>query len=240
LCAESDARIASSTRREMRTKNATMRSATPTRPSESSAAPVAPRALPLAQRPSGMAARPEFRIRRSNAVMGSAFPLRRWHLPRPCGFPSADRGGHSQAAVAPSQRVPPSAKSRPARPSQRAAACRLLSWASAPFSTCKARRSTVSGHAGPLSSARRVWLPSRRLTPSAPGPALFHAGGALGIRPSELPPPDRYRERFRPGAPTCRFSRRYSRPDCSRRAGPASRGFWGFTLPERPWRPVRD
>jgi hypothetical protein len=34
-----------------------------------------------------------------------------------------------------------------------------------------------------LRSAHRVWLPSRRLTPSEPVPALFRAGGALGIFP---------------------------------------------------------
>ncbi len=62
----------------------------------------------------------------------------------------------------------------------------------------KARRSTCCGLClGPLRSALRVWLPSRRLTPSAPLPAFFHAGGAHGIRPAELSPPERYPPRFR-------------------------------------------
>jgi hypothetical protein len=51
-------------------------------------------------------------------------------------------------------------------------------------------------HAGlpcPSPSAFRVWLPSSRVTPSKPAPAFFHAGSALGIHPSELTPPTRYR-----------------------------------------------
>jgi hypothetical protein len=41
-------------------------------------------------------------------------------------------------------------------------------------------------------------------------PALFHAGGALGIFPSELSPPTRYPVRLRPGGPTYRFRFRYT------------------------------
>ena len=78
-------------------------------------------------------------------------------------------------------------------------------------------------------SAFRVWLPSWRLTPSAPLPVLFHTGGALGIHPSELPPPARYPVRFCPEAPTYRLSCRCYR--CRKqRAGPTGRGFWASTL----------
>jgi hypothetical protein len=73
----------------------------------------------------------------------------------------------------------------------------------------------------PLRSARRVWLPSRRLTLSEPVPVLFHTGSALGIHPSELSPRGRYPPRFRGDEPTCRFSRRYSRPPLT--DGPAQR-----------------
>jgi len=50
---------------------------------------------------------------------------------------------------------------------------------------------------GPLCSALRVWLPSRRFAPSEPVPVFFHTGGAHGIRPAELSPPERYPARFR-------------------------------------------
>jgi hypothetical protein len=73
---------------------------------------------------------------------------------------------------------------------------------------------------GPLRSALRVWLPSRRLTPSEPVPAFFHAGGAHGIYPSELSPPARYPRLSPTRGPTYRLARR-----CSRRGGdgPAQR-----------------
>lgn len=46
--------------------------------------------------------------------------------------------------------------------------------------------SRFAGLPRPLRSARRVWLPSRRLTPSAAWSALFHADSAREVRPSEL------------------------------------------------------
>jgi hypothetical protein len=49
-----------------------------------------------------------------------------------------------------------------------------------------------TGVACPLRSALRVWLPSRRFPPFEALPALFRAGGAHGIHPSERPPPTRY------------------------------------------------
>jgi phytoene dehydrogenase-like protein len=114
-----------------------------------------------------------------------------------------------------------------ADPSQPAAAGRLLSWAFAPFSTSRFGGPLHAGLPHPLRSALRVWLPSRRLTPSEPVPALFHAGGALGIHPSELSPPARYPARFRPEAPTYRFACRCSH---RRNDGPARQaavpGLW--------------
>jgi hypothetical protein len=109
----------------------------------------------------------------------------------------------------------------PVQPSRPATASRLLSWAFAPYSTRGIGGPLAAGRAKhPLRSARRVWLPSRRFAPSEPVPAFFHAGGALGIRPSELSPRGRYPPRFRADGPTCRLSRRFSLR-CS--AGPAQR-----------------
>jgi len=44
----------------------------------------------------------------------------------------------------------------------------------------------------PLRSVLRVWVPSRRFSPFDAVPALFHAGGAHGICPSELSPLGRF------------------------------------------------
>jgi hypothetical protein len=88
----------------------------------------------------------------------------------------------------------------------------------------------------PLRSARRVWLPSRRLTPSEPVPALFRAGSAHGIRPSELSPHGRYPPRFRGGEPTRRFLRRFSLAPkrLGRPNGPRPLGFHPSGSPSRP------
>jgi hypothetical protein len=94
----------------------------------------------------------------------------------------------------------------------------LLGFASLQHS--RVRRSTPRGLPSPLRSAFRVWLPSWRLTPAEPLPAFFHAGGALGVCPSELSPPERYPPRFRGDEPAYRFSRRLSR---RRSDGPAQR-----------------
>jgi len=84
-------------------------------------------------------------------------------------------------------------------------------------------------------SAFRVWLPSWRLSPSAPLPVLFHTGGAHGIHPSELPPPARYPVHLCPEAPTYRLPCRCYR--CRKqRAGPTGRGFWAFALAGVPGR----
>jgi hypothetical protein len=98
----------------------------------------------------------------------------------------------------------------------------------------KVRKSTGRGRCQhPLRSACRVWRPSWRLTPSEPVPVLFHTGGALGIRPSELSPPERYPPRFGAEEPTYRLTHRCSRRQ-RRWAGPVGRGFWAFTLPGIP------
>jgi hypothetical protein len=96
------------------------------------------------------------------------------------------------------------------------------------------RRSTCRGLClGPLRSALRVWLPSRRLTPSEPVPGLFRPGGAHGIRPSEPSPLKRYPPLSRANGPTYRLTRR-----CFRRrgrwTGPTSAGFWALTLSRVP------
>jgi len=88
----------------------------------------------------------------------------------------------------------------------------------------------------PLRSVLRVWAPSRRFPPFEAVPALFHAGGAHGIRPSELSPLGRFpcvSARASPltvspsGIP--RRPRTSGRPD-----GPR---FLGFGPPESPSRP---
>jgi hypothetical protein len=92
-----------------------------------------------------------------------------------------------------------------------------------------------SAHEGSRSTSReRIRLATGRpqglITLSAvsardPAPALFRAGSALGIHPSERFPPTEYPVRFRPGAPTCRFPRQYlppqavGRPDTVRLLG---------------------
>jgi hypothetical protein len=79
----------------------------------------------------------------------------------------------------------------------------------------------IAGIPSPLRSAFRVWLPSLRLSPAESGPALFHAGSARGICPSEHSPSTRSSERFRPirtHMPFCTVSKRPARS-----GGPARR-----------------
>jgi len=98
----------------------------------------------------------------------------------------------------------------------------------------KVRRSTTADVAfRPLRSALRVWLPSRRLTPSEPVPVLFHTGGARGICPAELSPLGRYPLRFRSGRTHVPFNPPVL-PSRKRWAGPAGRGFWASALPGVP------
>lgn len=74
------------------------------------------------------------------------------------------------------------------RPSRLASARQLLPWTFGPYSTFWNRRSTSRGHASPLCSALRVWLPSRRLTPFDAAPVLFHTDSAPGVLPFEAFP----------------------------------------------------
>jgi len=83
-----------------------------------------------------------------------------------------------------------------------------------------------------LGSAFRVWLPSWRFSPFEAWPILFQVGSARGIRPSKLSPLERYSVRFRPKAPTCRFTHRYAHR--RRRAGPMVRGSWALPLSRVP------
>jgi hypothetical protein len=61
-----------------------------------------------------------------------------------------------------------------------------------PFSTFGTEDPLAAGFACPLRSTFRVWVPSWRFPPFGTSPALFHAGSARGIRPSEPSPPARY------------------------------------------------
>jgi hypothetical protein len=135
-------------------------------------------------------------------------------------------------------RVPPECTS--AKPSQPAAAGQRLSWASRPYSTYEARRSTVTGVCRrPLWSVFRVWLPSGRLSPAEPASALFRADSAPGTHPSEYSPLRRYPAPFDPDEPTYRFSDRYSsRPKATSRPGRPR--FLGFDPSESSSRAPRD
>jgi hypothetical protein len=88
----------------------------------------------------------------------------------------------------------------------------------------------------PLCSALRVWLPSRRLAPFEPGPALFHAGGAPGIHPSKRCSLRKVSAPFPAGCTHVPFLPALF-PTPERRAGPQGRGFWVLTLSQVPDRP---
>lgn len=79
----------------------------------------------------------------------------------------------------------------------------------------------TAGIPSPLRSALRVWLPSLRFSPAESGPALFHAGSARGICPSERSPSTRSSERFRPIRTHLPFRTVGKRP--ARSGGPARR-----------------
>lgn len=79
----------------------------------------------------------------------------------------------------------------------------------------------TTGIPSPLRSAFRVWPPSSRLSPTESGPALFHAGSARGICPSERSPSTRSSERFRPIRTHMPFRTVGKRP--ARSGGPARR-----------------
>jgi len=109
-------------------------------------------------------------------------------------------------------------ESFPTEPSPPAAAGRLLSWASGPFSTSRIEGPLAAGFAYPLRSAFRVWLPSWRLTPFGPVPVLFRTGSAPGIHPSEVSPLGKRPGCYHSEGPTYRCTWQCSR---RRSAGPA-------------------
>jgi hypothetical protein len=122
----------------------------------------------------------------------------------------------------------------PAKPSQPAGAGRLLSWASAPYSTSGLEGPHHTGFACPLRSAHRVWLPSRRFTPFVPLPVLFHTGDSHGIPPSELSPLKRYPDvSARTNPPTVLLS---VLPETEVPGRPAGPRFLGFDPLESPFR----
>jgi len=116
------------------------------------------------------------------------------------------------------------------------AANRLLSWASAPFSTCRTWGSTLTaGLPHPLRSAFRVWLPSWRFTPPESWSALSHADSAPGIQPfgafSSRKVPRMFPSRANPRAVHLPLLRR-----TNPRGDPTSRDFWVLTLSRVPRR----
>jgi hypothetical protein len=181
-----------------------------------------------------LAARREFvRLARYHG-MGFVTPACRWSIPTGFPvFPSQTRRAWFKTPVDPYSEFRPSLEFSPAQPSRPSnredSTTRPLSWALSPYSTCSQRGPPDAGFACPLRSAPRVWSPSRRFAPPRASPVLFRTGSAPGISPSELTPPARYPSRFRPEAPTYRFSRRCSQPP-KRWTGPSSRGSWVLTL----------
>jgi hypothetical protein len=87
-----------------------------------------------------------------------------------------------------------------------------LPWASRPYDTCGTRGPVHTGVACPPPSVLRVWLPSRRLTPSHASPALFRADSVSGVHPSELSLLRRLERRYRRPRPACRCRKFSLRP----------------------------
>jgi len=77
-------------------------------------------------------------------------------------------------------------------------------------------------------SSRFGYLPGG-LLPPRPGQPLFQTDSAPGIHPSELPPPERYPRRCRPGCTHLLFLLPLL-PWITPWAGLASRSFWALTL----------
>jgi hypothetical protein len=61
-------------------------------------------------------------------------------------------------------------------------------------------------------SARRVWLPSRRINPFDASPVLFRTGSTHGVHPSKLSPRERHPDGFPPEEPTYRFAAAHNLP----------------------------
>jgi hypothetical protein len=119
---------------------------------------------------------------RSSARIGWTLPLCRWPFPRLCGFPSFGPAGYLSVAGT----EPLSSFALRRSVAQRNLASRVSPASSSlglsfPSALQDSEVHIPRALPDPLRSAHRVCLPSRRLTPSEPEPALFHAGGALGI-----------------------------------------------------------
>jgi hypothetical protein len=169
------------------------------------------------------AARSEYSARRSIALMGYAFPFCRWPLPQLYGFSSP--GSTDCCSSNPFHplvgfRVPPEFCS--VNPSRPVSTGRLLSWAFAPFSTCRHRRSTSCECAAlttvPTSG---VGYPLDGLLPSIPGRPCFRSTALMGFTLRSHPSVGSF-ARCHVNRPAYRFSCRYSR--CYDRVGPAGRG----------------
>jgi len=127
---------------------------------------------------------------------------------------------------------------RPTDPSLPATASGLLSWALAPFSTCRAQRSTAAGDAiaryGPSTG---FGYPLDGFRPLSPGRLSFTPAALLGFCPSELSPPERYRRRFRQRGAHLPFAP-VGIPAAEAEGRPNEPRLLGFDPFERPWRPA--
>jgi hypothetical protein len=112
-----------------------------------------------------------------------------------------------------------------------------LSWALLPYSTSRNEGPLAAGFACPLRSALRVWLPSRRFPPFEPLPALFRAGSAPGIHPSELSPLERHPRVSARMNPHTVSPHGYAA--AKQRPSPSGRGSWALILPRVPGDPTR-
>jgi hypothetical protein len=64
-----------------------------------------------------------------------------------------------------------------------------LPWGFVPFDACRSRQRPTPGFPHPAVRRPRPFSDPRRFVPPATSPAFFHAGNALGLRPSEVFPP---------------------------------------------------
>jgi hypothetical protein len=158
-------------------------------------------------------------------------------VPSATWFSFAGRAGYVKQPVHPLFEFRSPSESCPTRPSLPAETDKHLSWALLPYSTRRLGDPLATELAvRPLRSALRVWLPSRRLTPSEPRPVLFHTGGAHGIRPAELSPLGRYPLRFRSGKTHVPFNLSVIPPPRKAMGRPNRPRFLGFDPFESPLR----
>jgi hypothetical protein len=125
-------------------------------------------------------------------------------------------------SVSSSRRVSRSSRVLFSQPSRPASTGRLLSWAFAPFSTCRHRRST-SCECAALTTVppSGFGYPLDGLLPSIPGRPCFRSTALMGFTLRSHPSVGSF-ARCHVNRPAYRFSCRYSR--CYDRVGPAGRG----------------